>query len=38
MNEEDEDLMVTLFFIAFTIFIVFFVCLAIAAIIWSFIA
>jgi len=38
MNEEDEDLMVTLFFIAFTIFIVFFIGLAVAAIIWSFIA
>jgi len=36
MNEEDEDLMVTLFFIAFVIFILFFTGIGIAAFIWSF--
>ena len=35
MSEEDEDLMVTLFFIAFTIFIIFFVAVAVVAIFWS---
>jgi len=36
MNDEDEDLMVTLFFIAFVIFILFFAGIGIAAFIWSF--
>jgi hypothetical protein len=36
MNDEDEDLMVTLFFIAFVIFILFFTGIGIAAFIWSF--
>jgi len=35
MNDEDEDLMVSLFFMAFAIFITFFVCLATVAILWS---
>jgi len=36
MNDEDEDLMVTLFFIAFVIFILFFTGIGIAAFMWSF--
>jgi hypothetical protein len=36
MNDENEDLMVTLFFIAFVIFILFFTGIGIAAFIWSF--
>jgi hypothetical protein len=36
MNKDDEDLMVTLFFIAFVIFILFFTGIGIAAFIWSF--
>jgi len=36
MNDEDEDLMVTLFFIAFVIFILFFTGIGIATFIWSF--
>jgi hypothetical protein len=35
MNDEDEDLMVSLFFIAFAIFITFFVGLATVAVLWS---
>lgn len=35
MNEEDEDLMVTLFFIAFAIFIGFLVFLGIGITIWG---
>jgi hypothetical protein len=35
MNDEDEDLMVTLFFVAFAIFIGFFVFMGMGLIIWS---
>jgi hypothetical protein len=35
MNDEDEDLMVTLFFIAFVIVSLFFTGIGIAAFIWS---
>ena len=35
MKEEDEDLMVTLFFVAFVIFILFFVGIGLVAFIWS---
>jgi hypothetical protein len=35
MNDEDEDLMVTLFFVAFCIFIGFFIGIGIGALIWS---
>jgi hypothetical protein len=35
MTDEDEDLMVSLFFVAFAIFITFFVVLATVAILWS---
>jgi hypothetical protein len=38
MNDEDEDLMVSLFFIAFAIFITFFVVLATVAVVWGFVA
>ena len=38
MNEEDENLMVSLFFVAFAIFIGFFVSLVLAALLWSFVA
>ena len=35
MTDEDEDLMVSLFFVAFAIFITFFVGLATVAVLWS---
>jgi hypothetical protein len=35
MTDEDEDLMVSLFFIAFAIFIGFFIVLATVAVLWS---
>jgi hypothetical protein len=35
MTDEDEDLMVSLFFVAFAIFIAFFVVLATVAVLWS---
>jgi hypothetical protein len=38
MNDEDEDLIVSLFLIAFAIFIAFFACLGITIILWSFLA
>ena len=37
MNDDDEDLMVTLFFAAFAIFIGFLVCVGMGMIIWSWI-